>query len=201
MHWCVNINPLQRPFLSCCCCCCWSCCLNKSHRFPLWNIIRCSSGRRFTAADGNVGRQEDAEGEGREDDFTFQLPLPPGSLSYRKCPTSAPLHLASRISCVIKPLSVTYVHATGQDEHSFSSSPGSRPREPAGLGPERGGEGGGSTWLVEDGSGVVLQKQTGTSSQEEGEEESDGLRLDCRPRGISTRLSATGTPHTHTQQK
>lgn len=125
MHWCVNINALQRTFS-----CCFGCFLNQKRPFPLWNVISCFLGRRFPAITAvwqqtaTQGRKQDVEREWIEYDFTFKLPLAP--LTYIKHSTSAILHLASCDSMhhICNKTFIPYLHV-GRNTH-FTSDPGPR---------------------------------------------------------------------------
>lgn len=176
MHWCVNINTLQRPF---------PLTFFSSWLLPSPEESVSSVKYHFLlfrpeipgrgcclAADSSKGRKEDVERVWIEYDFTFHLP--PYSLTHtrsflipRYC-IEPPATICIR--CAIEPLYVSYLHRDrwwwGGGGH-FGSDPG----------PVRGfpwlfGDVclcvGSSTWLQpEDGCSAVLQKQTGISSREE----------------------------------
>lgn len=113
MHWCFNINALQRPFPPLrTSSCCLGFCLHQKSVFPQWNIISCLLGRRFPAvtavflADSNSGRKEDVEREWIECWIHISTPLPHlcVSLTYSTfgIPRYHRLHLADPVTKRIK---------------------------------------------------------------------------------------------------
>lgn len=137
MHWCVNINALQRPFYFDFFLLSWllpspeeSCFLCKIS-FPAFFKAGGFPGRRCClVADSNQKREEreDVEREWVEYDFTFQLP--PGSLTlyvYKAsyfCYTASCNPVTICIRCAIKPLYVSYLHLRVRRNTCLQSDPG-----------------------------------------------------------------------------
>lgn len=132
MHWCVNINALQRPFSSDFL---WSWLLpspEESVSSVKYNFLllrpEISGHPCCVVADSNTGRKEDVEREWIEYDFTFQLPLAlshtQGILFLRYC-ILYPVTIY--FTCAIKPLFVSYLHATGREKLKIWSGPSFKP--------------------------------------------------------------------------
>lgn len=152
MHWCVNINALQRPFSSDFFLLSWllpspeESVSSVKYHFLLFRLEVSQLSLLFGhRQQPKREEREDVERQWVEYDFTFQLP--PGSLTlYIKHSTSAILHLVILypvticIRCAIKPFYVSYLHTTGREKHLLAIWPRdpvwSLSRELTGLGPE-----------------------------------------------------------------
>lgn len=185
MHWCFNINALQRPFFPLrTSSCCLGFFLHQKSVFPQWNIVSCLLGRRFPAvtavflADSNSGRKEDVEREWIECWIHISTPLPHlcVSLTYSTLgiPRYHTLHLADPVTKRIKMCNKTsliysiYTQQVGRNTSNMI---------PGHIWSHEGvslflfwvdGQAGGfpATWLqVAYACSVVLQKQNGTLLQ------------------------------------
>jgi len=177
MHWCVNINALQRPFSSDFFLLSWllpspeESVSSVKYHFLLFRP-EIPGHHCCLVADSNAGRKRGCRK--RMNRVWLHISTPPWlphiyKASYFRYTASCnPVTICIR--CAIKPLYVSYLHKTGREKHllaNLTRGPVSSlfPRELTGLGPE--GMRGASTRLqVEDGCSVVLQKQLGISSRE-----------------------------------
>lgn len=123
MHWCADINALQRPFLLTTSCCL---CLTRRVCF-LCEIpyLFCYAGDSRPSLLFNSGQQHRRKGACKRRMNRVWLHIstpPPGSLMSAKLPPSIILHLVTiRIRCAIKLLFVIYLHT--DRETLFKSNP------------------------------------------------------------------------------
>lgn len=199
MHWCVNINALQRPFSSD---------FLLSWLLPSPEESVSSVKYNFlllrpeipghpccVVADSNTGRKEDVEREWIEYDFTFQLPLALSHTQGIRLLLYCILHpVTICLRCAIKPLYVFYLHATvGRNFKSDPDPVWSLSQKLTGQGPEVGV---GLLHLTSAGGcSVVLQKQIVISSGEEKRQR--GLRFDCSWDSFHHLLATDKPPHIH----
>lgn len=176
MHWCVNINALQRPFSSDFL---FSWLLpspEESVFFPLWNIISCFWGQRFLAIPAawqqTATREEkkDVEREWIELWLHISTPSRTQGILLLLYGVLHPVTIRSR--CAIKPLYVFYIHVTVGSNFKSHVDPGlSFSQKLTDQGPEVGG--GLHHLILTGGRSVVLQKQIISSGEEKGSEGSD----------------------------
>ena len=157
MHWCVNINALQRPFQTASC--------NQKSLFSSvkydFLLVRpeIPGHQCCLVADSIPGRKEDVEREWIENDFTFQLPRVIHKASYVRYTEYCVLWLCITHMCNRTFSCYLYTNNLWGEILQIWSQPRFQ------AFPELAWDQRLFFWGGVEGYGVVLQKQTGISSE------------------------------------